>query len=181
MPEIAPEESGAVKELDTDDLVYLVEDLDAPEQERVLDALDDVERAAVLSSLQFPEDSAGRMMQRDFVMAPTHWTVGDTIDHMRASEELPDKFYDVIVTDPRLRPLGTVPLSGIMTKARDVKIGTLMEEDFFTLPATQTREDVGYAFSQYHLVSAPVVDDDGRLVGIITIDDAVEPWWRSPC
>ena len=171
-----PEEvlSGAVKELDTDDLVYLVEDLDAPEQERVLDALDDVERAAVLSSLQFPEDSAGRMMQRDFVMAPTHWTVGDTIDHMRASEELPDKFYDVIVTDPRLRPLGTVPLSGIMTKARDVKIGTLMEEDFFTLPATQTREDVGYAFSQYHLVSAPVVDDDGRLVGIITIDDAVE-------
>ena len=164
----------AVKELDTDDVVYLVEDLDEPEKERVLDALDENERAAVLSSLQFPEDSAGRMMQRDFVMAPTHWSVGDAIDHMRASEDLPEQFYEVVVTDPRLRPVGTVTLSRIMANPRDVKIASLMEEEFRTLPANQTREDVGYAFSQYHLVSAPVVDDDGRLVGIITIDDAVE-------
>ncbi len=164
----------AVKELDTDDLVYLVEDLDEPEKERVLDALDESERAAVLSSLEFPDDSAGRMMQRDFVMAPTHWTVGDAIDHMRASDDLPEQFYDVIVTDPRLRPVGTVTLSRLMANGRDVKIASLMEEEFRTLPADQTREDVGYAFSQYHLVSAPVVDGDGRLVGIITIDDAVE-------
>ncbi len=164
----------AVKELDTDDLVYLIEDLDDADQERVLDALDEGDRAAVLSSLQFPDDSAGRMMQRAFVMAPTHWTVGDTIDHMRASDDLPEKFYDVIVTDPRLRPVGTVGLSRIMAHPRDKKIAELMEEEFRTLPASQTREDVGYAFSQYHLVSAPVVDSDGRLVGIITIDDAVE-------
>jgi len=166
--------SEAVKELETDDLVYLVEDLDEPEKERVLDALDESERAAVLSSLEFPEDSAGRMMQRDFVMAPTHWSVGDAIDHMRASDDLPEQFYDVIVTDPRLRPVGTVALSRLMANGRDVRIATLMEEEFRTLPADQTREDVGYAFSQYHLVSAPVVDSDGRLVGIITIDDAVE-------
>ena len=164
----------AVKELDTDDVVYLVEDLDEPEKERVLEALDEGERAAVLSSLEFPEDSAGRMMQREFVMAPTHWTVGNTIDHMRVSENLPDQFYDVIVTDPRMRPVGTVALSRIMANPRDAKIAQLMEKDFRTLPATQSREDVGYAFAQYHLVSAPVVDDDERLVGIITIDDAVE-------
>ena len=166
--------SEAVKELDTDEVVYLVEDLDEPEKERVLDALDDTERAAVLSSLEFPENSAGRMMQRQFVMAPTHWTVGDAIDHMRAADDLPEQFYDVIVTDPRLRPVGTVALSQIMANKRDVKIAHLMDEEFFTLPADQTREDVGYAFSQYHLVSAPVVDTNGRLVGIITIDDAVE-------
>jgi len=164
----------AVKELDADDIVYLVEDLDEPEKERVLDALDETDRAVVLSSLEFPENSAGRMMQRDFVMAPTHWTVGDAIDHMRASDDLPEQFYDVLVTDPRLRPVGTVALSRIMANKRDVKIATLMEKEFRTLPADQTREDVGYAFSQYHLVSAPVVDGDGRLVGIITIDDAVE-------
>lgn len=166
--------SEAVKELETDDVVYLVEDLDEPEKQRVLGALDEGDRAAVLSSLEFPEDSAGRMMQRDFVMAPTHWTVGDAIDHMRASEDLPDQFYDVVVIDPRLRPVGTVALSQIMANARDVKLASLMEEEFRTLPASQSREDVGYAFAQYHLVSAPVVDEDDRLVGIITIDDAVE-------
>jgi len=166
--------SEAVKELETDDLVYVVEDLDAPEKAKILDALDDADRLAVLASLQFPEDSAGRMMQRSFVMAPTHWCVGDAIDHMRASDGLPDQFYDVVVIDPRLRPVGTVSLSRIMAHARDVRLAGLMEEEFFTIPATQTREDVGYAFAQYHLVSAPVVDEDGRIVGIITIDDAVE-------
>lgn len=166
--------SEAVKELETDDLVYVVEDLDEPEQERLLDALDEADRAAVLASLQFPEDSAGRMMQRDFVMAPTHWCVGDVIDHMRASDDLPDQFYDIVVIDPRMRPVGTVSLSRVMANSRDTRLAGIMEEEFFTIPASQTREDVGYAFSQYHLVSAPVVDDDGRLVGIITIDDAVE-------
>jgi len=163
-----------VKELETDDLVYVVEDLDEPEKELILEALDDADRAAVLASLQFPEDSAGRMMQREFVMAPTHWTVGDAIDHMRASEDLPEQFYDLVIVDPRMRPVGVVALSKIMAHKRDHALAALMEEDFFTIPSNQTREDVGYAFSQYHLVSAPVVDEDNRLVGIITIDDAVE-------
>lgn len=164
----------AVQELDADDVVYLVEDLDQPEQDRILDTLDDADRAAVLASLQFPEDSAGRMMQRDFVMSPTHWTVGDAIDHMRASDDLPAQFYDIVITDPRMRPVGTVALSQVMAHSRETRLATLMDEDFRTIPATQSREDVGYAFSQYHLVSAPVVDEDNRLVGIITIDDAVE-------
>jgi magnesium transporter len=164
----------AVKEMETDEIVYVVEDLDAPEQEKILDALDEADRAAVLSSLQFPEDSAGRMMQRELVMAPPHWTVGDTIDFMRQTENLPDEFYDIIIADPRMIPVGMVPLSKLMANTRETRISTLMEEDFRTIPATQSREDVGYAFAQYHLVSAPVVDDVGRLVGTITIDDAVE-------
>ncbi len=164
----------AVKELETDALVYVVEDLDHPEKEKLLDVLDEADRVAVLSSLQFPEDSAGRMMQRNFVLAPTHWSVGDTIDHMRAGSGVPQKFYDIFVIDPRLRPVGKVSLSKVMANSRDTPLGVLMDEEFFTIPAMQTREDVGYAFSQYHLVSAPVVDQDGRIVGIITIDDAVE-------
>ena len=164
----------AVQELDTDEVVYLVEDMDQNEQDRILETLDESDRAAVLASLQFPEDSAGRMMQRAFVMAPTHWTVGDAIDHMRAADDLPEQFYDVVITDPRMRPVGTVTLSRIMAHKRDTRLAHLMEEDFRTIPAHQSRADVGYAFSQYHMVSAPVVDEDNRLVGIITIDDAVE-------
>ncbi len=164
----------AIKEMETDDIVYVVEDLGKPEQDRFLNALDDVDRAAVMSSLQFPEDSAGRMMQRELVMAPTHWTVGDAIDHMRTADDLPEEFYDIIITDPRLNPVGTVPLSKIMANPRDTKLSRLMEKEFFSLRARQPREDVAYAFSQYHLVSAPVVDDEGRIVGMITIDDAVE-------
>jgi len=107
-------------------------------------------------------------------MAPTHWTVGHAIDHMRASTDLPEDFFDIIITDPRLRPVGIVALSRVMANRRDVKLATLMEEEFHTIPVLHSRADVGYVFSQYHLVSAPVVDEDNRLVGIINIDDAVE-------
>lgn len=175
LEELTPEVlTEAVKDLETDDVVYLVEDLDTPEKDRILDALGEADRAAVLASLEFPEDSAGRMMQRSFVMAPTHWTVGAAIDYMRGAAELPDQFYDVMIVDPRMRPVGMVALCKIMGNPRDVALAKLMEEDFRIIPADQSREDVGYAFAQYNLVSAPVVDTDGRLIGIITIDDAVE-------
>ena len=164
----------AIRDLETDDVVYLIEDLEEPEKERILGGLDEADRAAVLSSLEFPEDSAGRMMQRSFVMAPTHWDVGRVIDYMRGEEDLPDQFYDVIIVDPRMRPVGMVALSKIMANRREVPLARLMSEDFRSIPASQSREDVGYAFAQYNLVSAPVVDEDGRLIGIITIDDAVE-------
>jgi len=166
--------ASAVADMETDEVVYLVEDMAAPEQEKILDALEDADRVAVEQSLQYPEDSAGRMMQRDLVTAPTHWNVGDAIDHMRAAEDLPDDFYKVIVIDPRMRPVGTVRLSQIMGNARSTALSELMDEDLRTIPVEQAREDVAYAFNQYHLVSAPVVDDDGRLVGVITIDDAME-------
>lgn len=164
----------AVRDLETDDMVYLVGDLDEPQQEKLLHALEDADRAAVKMSLQFDEYTAGRLMQRELVSAPEHWNVGDIIDYMRASDDLPETFYDVFIVDPRQHPLGTVRLSKIMAAPRATKLTTLMSEDFRTIPVDQEQEDVAYAFNQYHMVSAPVVDGDGRLVGVITIDDAME-------
>ncbi|MEM1300360.1 MAG: magnesium transporter [Pseudomonadota bacterium] len=164
----------AVRELDTDDVVYLVEDLDDAEQREVLEALEPVERAAVAQSLSYPEYSAGRLMQRELVKAPPFWTVGQMIDFMRASDDLPEQFYDVIIVDASAKPVGTVPLSAIMGARRPVTLYSLMHEEFRILKAVEPQEDVAYAFNQYHLVSAPVVDEDGRLVGVITIDDAME-------
>ncbi len=164
----------AVRALDTDDIVYLVEDLDAEEQARVLEGLDAEDRAVVRQSLTYPEYTAGRMMQRELVTAPPFWTVGQTIDFLRAAEDLPDPFYDVIVVDPAMRPLGKASLSRILAARRPVTLGGIMEEDFRTVRVEDPQEDVAYAFNKYHLVSAPVVDEGGRLVGVITIDDAME-------
>ena len=164
----------AVKELNSDDVVYLVEDLEDAQKEKVLEALDPEERVVVEQSLAYPDYSAGRMMQRELVKAPPFWTVGQMIDAMRAAEELPDPFYEVIVVDPAMKPLGVIPLGRIMGSGRPTLLSEIMNEDFHAIPATQESDDVAYAFSQYHLVSAPVVDEDGRLVGVITIDDAVE-------
>ncbi len=170
-PEVLAE---AVKDLDSDDLVYLVEDLGAEDQAKFLNVLDDEDRVIVQQSLTYPEESAGRMMQREHVKAPPFWTVGQTVDYMRAADDLPDQFYDVIIVDPAMRPIGTVPLSRIIGSTRPAVLGELMEEDFRAIPVTQDEEHVAYAFSQYHLVTAPVIDESGRLVGVITIDDAVE-------
>ena len=164
----------AVRDLETDDVVYLVEDLDEPQQEKLLEKLDDVDRLAVEQALTYEEDSAGRLMQREVVVAPEHWTVGDIIDYMRNAENLPENFYDVVVVDPKMRPVGEVRLATIMGTAREVPLSDLMEKDFRTIPVDQDIEHVAYAFNQYHMVSAPVVNPDGRLVGVITIDDAME-------
>ncbi|MEM7440242.1 MAG: magnesium transporter [Pseudomonadota bacterium] len=164
----------AISDLESDDVVDLIEDLDEPMQERVLDALDDADRVAVEQSLTYPEDSAGRLMQRELVMAPMHWTVGQAIDYLRGETDLPDRFYDVVIVDPRLQPIGKVPLFAVMSNPRDVALSTIMDQNFHIIPAAQPEEDVAYAFNQYHIISAPVVDDTGRLVGVITIDDAME-------
>ncbi|MEM9060356.1 MAG: magnesium transporter [Pseudomonadota bacterium] len=172
---LEPEQvAEAVSELETDDAVYLVEDLDESEQKEILDALEPADRQAIETSLTYPENSAGRLMQREMVKAPLFWTVGQMIDFMRASEDLPEQFYDVIIVDVAGKPVGTVPLSSIMGARRPVVLSSLMHEDFRTLSADEPQEDVAYAFNQYHLVSAPVVDSDGRLIGVITIDDAME-------
>ena len=114
-------------------------------------------------------------MQREVVMAPEHWTVGDAIDHLRSSseEDLPDQFYHIVVVDPRLHPVGNVTLGKMMRSRRDVPLLEIVEPTFRVIPATQPESDVAYAFNQYHLISAPVVDDEGRLIGLITIDDAM--------
>ena len=165
--------ADAVRELETDDVVDLVEDLEEPQQEAILEALEDSDRVAVEQSLSYPENSAGRLMQREVVMAPEHWNVGQAIDYMRESEDLPEHFYHMVLVDPRLRPIGNVTLGRIMGTKREVPLTDLLEETFQVIPADQDEEDVAYAFNQYHLISAPVVDGDGRLAGVITIDDAM--------
>ena len=149
--------ASAVRELETDDVVDL----------------EDSDRVAVEQSLSYPENSAGRLMQREVVMAPEHWNVGQAIDYMRESEDLPEQFYHMVLVDPRLRPIGNVTLGRIMGTKREVPLADLLEETFQVIPADQDEEDVAYAFNQYHLISAPVVDGDGRLAGVITIDDAM--------
>ncbi|MEM1278292.1 MAG: magnesium transporter, partial [Pseudomonadota bacterium] len=114
------------------------------------------------------------LMQTDFVKAPPFWTVGQMIDALRAEDDLPQQFYDVIITDPAARPVGTIPLSAILANRRPVILESIMQDEFRSLHVEDAQEDVAYAFNQYHLVSAPVVDEDGRVVGVITIDDAME-------
>ncbi|WP_295312876.1 magnesium transporter [Roseobacter sp.] len=165
----------AIRDMDSDDVVDLVEDLAGEQQEAILEALEDADRVAVRQALGYPEYSAGRLMQREVVMAPEHWTVGEAIDFLRATpeEELPDQFYHIVIVDPRLHPVGNVTLGKLMRSKRATKLMDLKEETFRVIPATQEESDVAYAFNQYHLISAPVVDDEGRLIGVITIDDAM--------
>jgi magnesium transporter len=163
----------AVRELDSDDVVDLIEDLGEPVQERILDALEVSDRVAVEQSLTYPEYSAGRLMQREVVTAPEHWTVGEAIDFLRNAKELPDQFYHVILVDPRWHPVGYVTLGKLLSSKRAVRLTEITEDSFRTIGVRDEEGDVAYAFNQYHLISAPVVDEDGRLAGVITIDDAM--------
>ena len=165
--------ADAVRELETDDVVDILEDLEEPEQEFILDALEDADRVAVEAAMAYPEGSAGRLMQRETVVAPEYWTVGEAIDHLRNADWLPEQFYHVILVDPRMHPVAYVTLGRILSSGREVKLAAITEESFRTIPALQDEADVAYAFNQYHLISAPVVDEHDRLVGVITIDDAV--------
>ncbi len=163
----------AVRELDSDDVVDLIEDLEAPQQQAILAALAITDRVAVEQAMTYPEYSAGRLMQREVVAGPEHWSVGEAIDYLRATEELPEDFYHLILVDPKMRPTGYVTLGKLLGSKRSVKLKDLTEDSFRTISVHQEEADVAYAFNQYHLISAPVVNDDGRLVGVITIDDAM--------
>jgi magnesium transporter len=167
------EVAAAVSELDSDDALDLIEDLDEGEKRRILDAIPAEERALLEQGLTFPEESAGRLMQRELVAVPAHWTVGHTIDFLRARDDLPDDFYDLFVVDPAHRPIGAVPLSRAMRARRAVRLTDLMSGEPRTIPVTMDQEQVAYLFRQYGLVSAPVVDEGGRLLGVITVDDIV--------
>ena len=166
--------SLVLKDLETDDVVDLLEDLEKGEQNRLIDVLDASGQIAVLNSLKYPEGTAGRLMARELVMAPTHWNVGQTIDNLRKSKNLPSQFYDVVVVDPMSKPIGKVTLSTLLRARRSTPLIDLVDEEFRTIPVSQSQEDVAYAFNQYNMVSAPVVDDENRLVGVITMDDAME-------
>lgn len=163
----------AVRELDTDDMVDILEDLEEPQQARILGALEGADRLAVQQALAYPEYSAGRLMQRELVIAPLHWTVGETIDWLRAATDLPDQFYHVILVDPRMHPQGYVTLGRLLSARRETALTALTEDSFRTVPVTESETEVAWIFTQYHLISLPVVDAAGRLAGVITIDDAM--------
>ena len=163
----------AVRDLESDDVVDIVEDLEEEQKETILKALDEGDRVAVQSLLSYPERSAGRLMQREVVMAPEHWSVGMAIDFLRNDANLPEQFYHIVLVDPRLHPVGNVSLGKLMSSKRSVLLREIIEDVFQVIPADQDEADVAYAFNQYHLISAPVVDMENRVVGVITIDDAM--------
>jgi magnesium transporter len=165
--------AAVVTELETDDAVDLIEDLDESEQKELLDAIPAGERVLYEEALAWPEDSAGRLMRREVVAVPAVWTIGETIDYMRSDAEMPDDFYDLIVVDPAHKPLGMLPLSRILRTKRPVLITEIMDGEFRPIPVTMDQEDVAFLFRQYGLVEAPVVEESGRLVGVITVDDVV--------
>ena len=164
----------AVAELETDDAIEVLESLDELEQREVLRHISAEDRAVLEQGLTYPEDSAGRLMQRELVTVPPHWTVGQTIDFMRSAADLPDHFFDIFVIDPRHRAVGVVPVSHLLRTKRPVRIADLMKRDFRRIPAASDKEEVARLFQRYGLASAPVVDEGERLVGVITVDDVVQ-------
>lgn len=166
--------AAAVSDLDSDDAVYVLEDLSEDRRRQVLDAVAPEDRVILEQSLTYPEDTAGRLMQRELVAIPEHWTVGQTIDFLRAATDLPTDFYDLFIVDPRHLPMGALPLSRLLQAGRPVPVAELMETDFRKVEATEPAEEVARLFRKYRLVSLPVTESDGRLVGVITVDDVVE-------
>lgn len=169
-PEVIAE---AVREMDSDDVVDLVEDMDEPERAEILAALDATDRAAVQQSLAYPEYSAGRLMQSEVVTAPEHWTVGEAVAFLQSEDWLPEQFYHIVLVDPRRHPIGYVTLGRLLASGHATLLRDITEDSFRTISAFADEGDVAYVFNQYHLISAPVVDRDDRLVGVITIDDAM--------
>jgi magnesium transporter len=165
----------ALDDLDTDDAVDLLEDMDDAEREEILSQASEETRTAVEAAFAFDEETAGRLMQREFVAAPDFWTVGTTIDHMRRTgEDLPDLFFELYIVDPAFRPVGAVSVSRLMRAGRDVLLSTLMEALPVVVSPQTDQEDVALAFQKYHLISAPVVNAGGQLTGMITVDDVVQ-------
>lgn len=167
--------AGFVQDMESDDAVDLLEDLSEADQKEVLESVPAKERLLYQESLSYPEDSAGRLMRRETVTIPQIWTVGQTIDFMRDDEnELPEDFYNLIVVSPTHKPIGMIQLSRLLQTKRRVPVETIMDRDAKVMPASMDQEDMAFLFRQYGLVEAPVTDTDGRLVGVVTIDDIVD-------
>jgi magnesium transporter len=163
----------ALEEMDSDDAADVVDDLEKDKRAQVLAAMPEVERAAIETTLAYEEESAGRLMQREVVAAPQFWTVGQTIDHLRReSEDLPELFFDLYVVDPAYKPVGACPVSHLLRTPRDTPLAQIMEQ-ITEIPVDMDQEEVAYIFDKYRLISAPVVEPGGRLVGQITVDDIV--------
>jgi magnesium transporter len=174
LDELEPQQVADIAgQLDTDDAVALIEDLDRDDQQAVLRAMEPDDRAAVEEALSYPEESAGRLMQRDLCAVPEHWKVGQVIDYLRSTEDLPTDFWEVFVVSPNHHPVGTCKLSTILRTPRGTLVSEIMAREQTLIPVDMDQEDVALRFQKYALVSAAVVDDAGRLVGMITVDDIV--------
>ena len=169
----ATQVADLASELDTDDAVAIIEDMDDDDQAAVLRALDPDDRAAIEAALSYPEESAGRLMQRELIAVPEHMTVGDVIDWLRKNQDLPTDFWEIFVVDPQHRPIGSVQLSWILRTQRHVAIADVMKREQTLIPVDMDQEEVALRFQKYALISAAVVDESGRLVGMITVDDVV--------
>ncbi|MGB3165656.1 MAG: magnesium transporter [Alteraurantiacibacter sp.] len=165
--------AGIVEQLDTDDAVQLIEDLDDADQRAILAEVEAEDRAAIESALAYPEETAGRLMQRELVAVPASMTVGDLIDYLRAHDELTTEFFEVFVVDHRYHPVGTCQLSWILRTPRDIALADVMQRDQTLIPVDMDQEEVALRFQKYALISAAVVDESGRLVGQLTVDDIV--------
>jgi magnesium transporter len=174
LDEMEPQQVADIAgQLETDDAVALIEDLDRDEQQAVLQRMEPDDRAAVEEALGYPEDSAGRLMQRDLCAVPEHWNVGQVIDYLRSNAELPTDFWEVFVVSADHHPVGTCKLSLILRTPRTRLVGEIMQRDQTLIPVDMDQEDVALRFQKYALVSAAVVDNSNRLVGMITVDDVV--------
>lgn len=174
MDALEPHEVAEIAgELETDDAVALIEDMEEAEQRAVLRALAPDDRAAIEEALSYPDESAGRLMQRDLIAVPEHWTVGDVLDYLRGNEDLTTDFWEVYVVDASHRPIGCCALSWVLRTPRSVAISDVMKREQTLIPVDMDQEEVGLRFQKYALISAAVVDQSGRLVGMITVDDIV--------
>ncbi len=164
----------AVTELETDDAAYVMEGLEPQDQQDVLSQVPRSERAALERNLEYPEETAGRLMQGDFVAVPPYWTVGQVIDNMREADDLPESFSDIFVVDTTHRVIGSIELSRLLRTKRHVGVDKILDTDQHVVLATEDQEEVARQFERYGLRSAPVVDANSRLVGVVTVDDVVE-------
>ncbi|MDE1467906.1 magnesium transporter [Aurantiacibacter sp. D1-12] len=171
---LAPEAvADIVEQLDTDDAVQLIEDLDPPDQRAILAEVEAEDRTAIEAALAYPEETAGRLMQRELVAVPESMTVGDLIDYLRRDDHLPTEFWEVFVVDHRFHPIGSIELSWILRTPRDIALSDVMKRDQTLIPVDMDQEEVALRFQKYALISAAVVDENGRLVGQLTVDDIV--------
>ena len=163
-----------LSELDTDDITYVLEICEEKLRKEVLKNLPKELQKLIKKALTYDEDSAGRIMQTDYVSIPVSWNIGQVVDYLRMSKRVPDEFYALFAVDSRHIPVGTVPLHVAMRKKREVKISDIMTTNPKIVSVNDKREDIGFLFDQYELTSAPVVDARGRLIGMITVDDVVD-------
>jgi len=162
-----------LKNLDSDDSIQILENIDEKNKNSILSSLPPKDRFALLESLSYPEDSAARIMQRQFTAIPSNWSVGQTIDYLRENKDLPEEFLEIFIVDNEFKPIGTVPSSKVLRTSRESKMISIMNESQLSIPVDMDREEVGHLFENYNLNSACVVDKNNKLVGMITSDDVL--------